>query len=185
AALVRVGVVGEATADPPGIAALPARHRLDSPELPAELLGAELVTHPAVGEAGHPPERALDHGVGSAGSALPGQAGGVARDPDRARLLDGPGLDGHTLEAVELAGVSDVLFGEELAQDDDAFLQPTDALARTHVHHAVLERLGLGLLVGATEADGEPGSAVRELVQARPLLGEEHRVAMDERGQAA
>src|SRR5213593_546113 len=93
--LVDVDVVVERAAEPTGIAALLARHRPDPRELPPELIGAELVAHPAVGEARHPPERALDHGVRRAGPALPGEAGGVARDPDRTGLLHGPGLHGH------------------------------------------------------------------------------------------
>src|SRR5207249_1039530 len=157
----------------------------DPIELAAELVRAEFVAHPAVGVAGHPPERALDHAVGRAGPALPGEPGGIARDPDRTRLLDRLRLHRHTLEAVELADVSDVLLGEELAQDDDAFLESPDTLARTHVHHTVLERLSFRLLVGAAEAHGQPRAAVRELVEARPLLGEEHRMAMNERRQAA
>src|SRR5262249_963447 len=119
--LVDIDVVVEGAAEPTGVSALLARHGLDPRKLPTELIGAELVAHPAVGEAGHSPERALDHGVGGAGSALPGEAGGIARDPDRTRLLHGPRLHRDALEAVELAGVSDVLLGEELAQDDDPF----------------------------------------------------------------
>src|SRR5439155_25088367 len=101
-----------------------------------------------------------------------------ARDPDRTGLLHGFRLHCHALDAVEPGGVSDVVLAEELAQDDDAFLEPPATLARVHVHHAVLEGLSLRLLVGPAETDREPGASVRELVQARPLLGEEHRMAM-------
>src|SRR6266571_3006944 len=158
AVLVDVDVVVEGAAEASGIAALLAGHRLDPLELTAELVGAELVAHPAVRVPGDPPERALHDGLGGARPALPREPGGIARDPDRTGLLHGFRLHCHALEAVEPAGVSDVLLGEELAQDDDAFLEPPDTLARVHVHHPVLEGLSLRLLVGPAETDREPGS---------------------------
>ncbi len=69
---------------------------------------------------------------------------------------------------------------KELAEDDDAFLQPADALARPDGHRGVLERLGRARLVGTAETHGEPRAPAREHIEARPLMGEEHRVAVDE-----
>jgi hypothetical protein len=48
-----------------------------------------------------------------------------------------------------------------------------------------LERPAPALLVGPTEADREPRAAAREDVEARPLLGEEQRVAVHEGGETA
>src|SRR3989454_11508004 len=88
AILVDVDVVIERAAELRGVAALLAGHRRDAAPLPAELVGGELVRHPAVGVAGDPAERALDDRVGGGGGRAPPGARPIGGDPDAAPLLD-------------------------------------------------------------------------------------------------
>src|SRR2546428_854760 len=109
AILVDVDVVIERAAELRGVAALLAGHRRDAAPLPAELVGGELVRHPAVGVAGDPAERALDDRVGGGGAAAPREARRIGRDPDGARLLDRSRLERHALEPGEGGLVRDGL----------------------------------------------------------------------------
>ena len=76
------------------------------------------------------------------------------------------------------------LAAEELAEDDHAFFQPRDALARADAHRRMLARLRRAHRVGPPEAYGEQRAPTRHDVEARPLMREHHRMAMDERREA-
>src|SRR5262249_18169995 len=132
----------------------------------------------------YPPQAALHRRIGRARASLPGEAGGIARDPDGARILNGMGLDGHALETVERSRVRDLVLVEELAKDLDALLQPAHALARADRHRGVLERLRRARLVGSAETHGQPRAPTGQHVEARPLVREEHGMPMDERRHA-
>src|SRR5439155_2514462 len=80
-----VDVVIERAAELRGVAAFLARHRADTAPLLPELVGRELVRHPAVGVTRDAPERALDDLLRRRRAALPREPGRVRRDPDRAR----------------------------------------------------------------------------------------------------
>src|SRR5438105_11571926 len=125
-----VDVVIEGAAEFRGGAAFLARHRADAAPLLSELVGRELVRHPAVGVTRDAPERALDDRLRGRRTALPREAGGVGRDPDRARLLHGARLERHAGKRVEAALVRDVLAAEEAAQHDDPFFEAPHALGR-------------------------------------------------------
>src|SRR5262249_9705756 len=141
AALADVDVVVERAADLRRIAAFLARHPGDARELRAELLGRQLVGHPAVGESRHATEASLDDRIGGAGAALPGETRRVRRDPDRDGILHRARLDREALERVEPAVMRDLRLVKQAPQHDDAFLEPSDALARRDAHDGVLERL--------------------------------------------
>src|SRR4029453_6183347 len=117
--------------------------------------------------------------------ALPGEAGGIARDPDRVGLLDGGGLDGHAVELIEAPVMRGFLLAEEPPQDRDALLHAGHPLGGADAHHLVLERLGRALLVGAAEADDQPPAPAGDTVEARPLLGEEDGMTMNKRSKAS
>src|SRR5262249_43543269 len=150
--LVDVDVMVERAAERGGIAPRLPRHPPDPGPLLAELPRAHLVGHPAVGQARHAAEARLDHRVGGAGAPLPGEAGGVAGDPDGTGLLDRARLDPDAVELVEAALIGGLLAPEQEAQDRDAFLEPGHPLARAYAHRAVLEGLGSALLVGPAQA---------------------------------
>src|SRR5206468_7122314 len=97
AALADVDVVVERAPDFRRIAAFLARHRADTRELRAKLLGGELVGHPSVGESRHAPEASFDDRIGRAGAALPREPGRVRGDPDRDGVLHGTRLDCETV----------------------------------------------------------------------------------------
>src|SRR5262244_4150201 len=100
AVLGDVDVVVERAAELRRIASLLARHRRDAAPLLPELVGCELVRHPAVGVACDAPERALDDRVRRRCATLPGETGRVRRDPDRARLLHRSRLQGDVVERI-------------------------------------------------------------------------------------
>ena len=63
-------------------------------------------------------------------------------------------------------------------------MRPTRSLERMPITRCLERRCG-ALLVGAAQADREESPAAGEHVEARPLLGEQERVAVDEGGHAA
>src|SRR5262249_40037376 len=87
AILVHVDVVVQGAAQLARVAPLLPRHGGDARPLLAELVGADLVGHPAVGVAGDAAEAALDDRRLGAGAVAPGESGGVAGDPDRTGIL--------------------------------------------------------------------------------------------------
>src|SRR5882724_12191010 len=133
-----VDVVIERAAELRRVAAFLARHRADAAPLSPELVRRELVRHPAVGMARDAPERALDDRLRGRRAPLPGEAGGVGGDPDRARLLHGPRLERHVVERIEPALVRDVLAAEEPAQHGDPLFEASHALGRGDGHDVVL-----------------------------------------------
>ncbi len=74
---------------------------------------------------------------------------------------------------------------EKFFQNDDAFFEPADALGVFDAHDFVFQRLRRTLLVRSAEANGQPRTAARNDVQARPLLRQQRRVAMRKRSHTA
>src|SRR5262249_4770369 len=175
--LVDVDVVIERAADRLRIAAFLLGHRADATELLGELRWAQLVRHPAIRELRDAPEPALDDLRSGARPLFPREPRRIRGDPDGHRLLPGLGLAGDGVELVEGAQMRRLGLAEERFEDDDPVLQTRHGVGGGDAHHAVLRGLrGVGA-VGAAETDGEPGAALAELVEARPLLGKEHRMA--------
>jgi len=107
-----------------------------------------------------------------------------ASNARRQRVLDGPRLECHSVEPIEPARVRGPRLPEQRPQNGNAFFETRDALACLDAHDLVLERLRRALLVGSTEADGQPGAALGQDVQARPLLGEDDGLPVHEGGHA-
>src|SRR5262249_6488210 len=89
AILVDVDVAAGRAAHAGGVAPFVARHRGDTRLLTVKLVWRQLVGHPAIGQARHATIAPFDDRVGGARASLPGEAGGIARDPHRTRILDG------------------------------------------------------------------------------------------------
>src|SRR5262249_25049680 len=96
---------------------------------------------------------------------------GADGDPNRAAPLRRLGNDAAFLQTVEPARVIDFVLAPELAQELDAFGHAPDALAPARA-----ERAQLGM-VAAADADSEHRASLGELIEARPLNREQHRMA--------
>jgi len=76
--------------------------------------------------------------------------------------------------------VRDVLAAEEAAQHDDPFFEAPHALGRGDAHDLVLGGLRRVRLARPAQAHRQQCPATREHVEARPLMREHDRMAMDE-----
>ncbi|OLD98350.1 MAG: hypothetical protein AUG80_08475 [Candidatus Rokubacteria bacterium 13_1_20CM_4_68_9] len=128
---------------------------LDLLDTDAEALGRDERRDPAVAEPAGPAHGRL----------------AVAADPQRERLLHGPGQHADALELPELAGERHRLFGPAAAHDGDRLVGATAALLEGHAGRAELA------LLLDPDADGGQHAPAREVVDHRHLAGEEHRRA--------
>ena len=188
AVLVDVDVVVERAAERGRVAPLLARHAPGCARTGRRnSVGRQLVGHPAVGVARHAAQAALDDGVGRAGAALPGEPGRVGRDPDRARLLDRARLERDARRTDRSGRRGCAPSSRRRACAGWRCLPPAARRARRRRcpsprARRPARRWRCRDRPGRRRASARP---LGEHVEARPLLGEHHGMAVDERRHAA
>src|SRR5262249_61859790 len=110
---------------------------------------------------------------------------GVGGEPDRwARLLDGLRLEREFAQSIEASLVAHAVLGPEPPEDRDPLLEPGPALDQLHVERGKL-RLCLLARKAPADAGGEKHPAGRDVLEGRPLSGEEDGIPQRKRRQAA
>ena len=146
--------------------------------MPAKSRGADRVRHPAVGDASDTFERE----GGATGAALSaGQAGGICRQPDRARRLHRLRFQRDAAEADKAALERFVVARPKMAQHVDVLDHAAPALSRRDVH---CRRLGIPRAAAAARTHRQPGAAMRQHVERGPFVGEHTWIAQCERSHA-
>jgi len=102
----------------------------------------DLVRHPSVGQARHPPERSVHKPRIHRLPDFIGHRRRVVGNPNRHRLLHGAGLDRHAVHLIVPSLMRHALLGEQPANENDPFLQAADPLFGDDAHGSVLECLG-------------------------------------------